>query len=106
MEKMEKIEIKGDTLYLKKSFDGWRIIYPYNNPDGSLNLKNIILGGNVWKFLKSLIVGAIMILLIYYLVTNINYCNNLINDNIEKICDTCNNNFNNLTINNFNLTLK
>lgn len=46
---------------MKKGFDGWRIVHPLKNEDGSLNWNNIILGGSVWSFVKILLVFLLLI---------------------------------------------
>ena len=55
------IEKIREGLYVKKSFDGYRVVYPYRNEDGSLNLFNILTGGNYWKLVK---VGIILLLIL------------------------------------------
>jgi len=49
---MKNIEKIRDGLYVKESFDGYRVVYPYKNDDGSTNWFNIFTGGNYWKLAK------------------------------------------------------
>ena len=44
-----------DEVYMKKGFFGWRVVTPWKNKDGTWNLKNIIMGGDLFS------VGVIVI---------------------------------------------
>lgn len=61
---MGEIEKIREGLYVKKSFDGYRVVYPSKNEDGTLNWFNIITGGNYWKLIKTL-----LILLLIFAIT-------------------------------------
>lgn len=82
---MEKIKIGDDEIYLKKSFDGWRVTYPPKNDDGTWNYKNLIFGGNVWNFVKILIV----ILLIIAVIVIYHYDTETCRETLLHINDTC-----------------
>lgn len=57
---MEKIR---DGLYIKKGFDGYRIVRPIKREDGSINWKHLIIGD--WEsFIKLVIILTIVIFLI------------------------------------------
>jgi hypothetical protein len=58
---METIKIGDDKIYLKKSYDGYRVIYPIKNDDGSWNWKNLIFGGSIWNFLKILLIFLLLL---------------------------------------------
>lgn len=57
---MKNIEIEGDKIHLKKKGGVWRIVYPRKNPDGSINWKNLIAGGNWFNLIK---IGVLVIML-------------------------------------------
>ena len=42
----KKIEVEGDTVYLKKGLfgKGYRVVTPYKNEDGSINWFNALVG--------------------------------------------------------------
>lgn len=57
----EPIEKIREGLYIKKSFDGYRVVYPYKNDDGTINWFSILTGGNWWKLVKLLFLLAIIL---------------------------------------------
>ena len=58
---MEKINIKGEEIYLKKSkWFGWGVIKPYKT-NGEWNWKNLLIGGSWIKF--GIMVGVVLIIL-------------------------------------------
>lgn len=87
MEKINKVEVDGEDVYIKKSVLGTRVVYPVKI-DGKINWKNLFYGsiGN----LIALIVYIAIALLIYYGMKDIigqcqevvlnpcKYCHNLI----------------------------
>jgi hypothetical protein len=91
MTQIEKISLYGDTLYLRKSFDGWRVVYPYKNEDGSLNLTNLILGGNIWIFLKLALICFVLVAILLFYSYDMNNFKQTIIKNIDVICDNYNN---------------
>jgi len=60
MKKHHKVRVEGEDIYLRKTFMGWGIIYPYKS-DNKINWKNLIAGGS-WIKLIILIVTIIIIL--------------------------------------------
>jgi len=58
---MKGVEKIRDGLYVKNSFDGYRVVYPFKNDDGTWNWFNFITGGNYWKLIK---VGLILLMLL------------------------------------------
>jgi hypothetical protein len=58
---MEKIEIEGEKIYLKKNNFGWKVVYPMRNEDNSINWKHLIAGRTWWNLV---IVGLIVMILI------------------------------------------
>ena len=60
MKDIKEIEINNETIYLKKGFFGWRVIYPYK-VNGKINWKNLIAGGNWWNLV---IIGVIVLIIL------------------------------------------
>jgi len=58
---INKVNIKGETIYLKKSFDGWRVIYPIKDEQGKINWKNLLTGGGFWSLIKILIIVGLIL---------------------------------------------
>lgn len=76
---MERIKINNEEVVLKKDFTGWRVVYPIKNQDGSINWKNLLVGGSYWNLLKiGLVVGLILFIVWSYsndIQTAIECCN-------------------------------
>jgi hypothetical protein len=64
MDKKIWINQDGEDICIRKSWDGWRVIYPYKNKDGTANSKNII--GSWQKWLKSFII-LLLLLGVFYI---------------------------------------
>ena len=60
--KIEKIEVNGEVVYFKKGIDGWNIVNPIKNEDGSWNLKNLLIGGSWFKF--GILVAIVILILL------------------------------------------
>ena len=58
------IEKIREGLYVKHSFDGYRVVYPIKNDDNSINWYNLITGGNYWKLIKLIAI----VLMIYFFI--------------------------------------
>lgn len=84
-EKIKEVIVGEDKIYMRKSFDGWRIVYPIKNPDGSWNMTNLILGGSIWKFLKFLMIFLFLIGAIYVYHLDTQTCT----ETLRHINDTC-----------------
>lgn len=102
---IEKIRIREDDVYMKKSFDGWRVVYPFKNEDGTLNWKTIFLGGNFGTFIKMLVICIIIILFIYFYFTNFQSCAATVKEHIASICNGYQSGNLNVVDNIFNLTI-
>jgi len=50
-----------EKVYLKKSFDGWRVVHPFKNEDRSWNLKNLFCNGSYWNIIKVLVILILII---------------------------------------------
>lgn len=58
---MKDVEKIREGLYVKKGFDGYRIIHPWKNEDGTINYKNLLCHGSYWNLLK---LGFILFILL------------------------------------------
>lgn len=63
MKKIERVEIDGQQIYLKKNFDGWKIVYPYKPEynNGKINWKHLIAGSSWFNLLK---IGFIVLIIL------------------------------------------
>ena len=61
-EKLDKVFLKGDIVYLRKARSGWRVIHPIKNEDGSINWFNLLTGGSWWNVL---FVGVVVFLICF-----------------------------------------
>ena len=105
---VEKILLGSDTIHLKKDIGGWRIIYPLKNDDGTLNMKNLLIGGNYINFAKTIFVLLCLLLLTWSYAHDMKQCSEIANYAVTNPCEWCeiitkarlaDNNFYNSTIN-------
>lgn len=68
-----------DMVNLRKSFDGWRVVHPIKNEDGTWNWFNIITGGSWWKLAVIIFIVLIVIGLAQEYIANLKFCANLMN---------------------------
>lgn len=59
-------EGKKEVFAMRRSFDGWRVVYPMKNQDGTYNWKNIVLGGSWGNMFKWL--GILLLILLFFYV--------------------------------------
>jgi hypothetical protein len=92
----------GETIYLKKGFDGWRVVYPIKNKDGSWNWKHILTGGSWWNWAK---IGGIVLIIVLAFVEwqqSLEYCSEFIADYntvpMPHVIDITKINFSNITV--------
>jgi len=57
----KEVKIDGDTIYLKKSSSGYRIVYPIKI-NNKINWKNLIAGGNWFNLIKIGILVAVILI--------------------------------------------
>jgi len=62
---MERLKINNEEVVLKKDFSGWRVVYPIKNPDGSINWKNLLIGGSWFNLIKVILVVGLILFIIY-----------------------------------------
>jgi len=82
---LKQTEIDGQTIYLKKGFFGWNVIYP-SKIDGKIVWKNFIAGGNWWNLLfLAIAIGVILGCIYEYSIVlkSLNEC--MANSNLWKI---------------------
>ena len=84
-----KIEKIRDGLYVKKSFDGYRVVYPYKNDDGTINWKNLLLGGNWWNLLKTIFILLFIFGFTWSYLHDIRVCKELSDRIIKNPCEFC-----------------
>jgi hypothetical protein len=84
-----------EQVYLKKSFDGWRVVHPIRNEDGSLNWVNLIFGGR--SNLIKLMFLVLILSLFFFGVNELleaykevarnpcNFCKDCLNNEASKI---------------------
>jgi len=77
---IEKIEVKGEKIHLKKSFDGWRVVYPIKDEFGNFNWKNFLIGGSFWILLKTLIIILILLVLSWSYARDTGLCRDFVNN--------------------------
>lgn len=61
-----------EKVYLKKGFKGWTVVHPIRNEDGTLNLKNLLIGGSWWNLIIVLVIVAVMLGVLYEYSSTIN----------------------------------
>ena len=75
----KKIEIEGETVCMKKSFNGWREIHPIKNEDGKINWKNLICGGSWWNLILVVVFVLVALGAIHEYRSNLSLCADLMN---------------------------
>jgi len=68
---IEEIIVKGETIYLKKDFLGWGIVYPVRNKDNSINWKHLLIGGSWVNFFLMAIIILIFMIFFYEAIHNL-----------------------------------
>ena len=53
---MEGIEKIREGLYIKKSLGEYNIVYPIKNEDGTINYRNLLIGGSWKSFIETIII--------------------------------------------------
>ena len=84
MKKHHKIEIEGESIYLRKSFLGWGIIYPHK-VDGKINWKNLIASGSWIKLIILTITILIILGCIYEYSNTLRVANDCLGNSIQWI---------------------
>lgn len=69
----KRVDLDGEAVYLNKGksiFNGWKVVHPIKNEDGSINWKNLICGGNWWNLV------FVLVFVLVFLGFSIEYHNN------------------------------
>jgi len=81
-------EYNDDGSYIKKDkLFGYRIIYPFKNPDRSINWFNVITGGSWGKLIVCMIIVLLILFSVYAYKKDVANCLEV----IENPCDYCDN---------------
>lgn len=83
-----KVDVKGETVYLKKSgfIKDWHVIYPPVNPEtGKWDLINLIFGGKS-NALKTFIIGVLLLMLVFGVWEVVNSYNTIFSNPIVINC--------------------
>ena len=83
------MEYNDDGSYLKKDMFGYRVIYPYKNPDGSINKFNLLTGGSWARLIVVLLIVALIMFSVWAYKTDVATCYEIIKDP----CDYCDNSY-------------
>ena len=79
MREIKKIEIEGETIFLKKGiFKDYHVIYPIKDSEGNFNWFNFITGGSYWNLFKIALTVGIIVFLAYAYKHDISMCEELI----------------------------
>ena len=62
-----------EKVYLKRSFDGWRVVHPWRNDDGSMNWFNFFTGGSWWNIVFVVGIVAILVSIFFEYSSNIQF---------------------------------
>ena len=87
MKNVKEMRINGDTLYFKKDMFGYRQVYPIRNPDGKINLVNLIFGGK--RNVMNLILIVIAIIVLYIGISDLLSSYQAIAANPCDFCEIC-----------------
>jgi len=89
---MKDVEKIREGLYIKKSFDGYRVVHPIKNDDGTFNWFNILTGGNYWMLVKFLIILFLILAMTWSYAHDTKACRELMENPCEllpNITDFC-----------------
>ena len=77
---MTDIEKIREGLYVKKGFDGLRVVHPIKNDDGSWNWFNVFTGGTWWKLTKLLLILTLVLGMSWSYMRDTQQCRDLLSD--------------------------
>ena len=55
---------ENEKVYLKHSFDGWRVVHPWKI-DGKICYNNVITGGSWWNLVKVAVIVLMILFFVY-----------------------------------------
>jgi len=64
MSKIKRVDIDGETVYLRNNSLGWKVVYPYQKEynNGKFNLKHFIAGRSWWNLV--FVAGIVLIIIL------------------------------------------
>lgn len=65
---------ENEKVYLRKGFNGWKVIHPIKNDDGSTNWKNLICGGSWWNLIIMIVFVLVAIGFFFEYHSNLKHC--------------------------------
>lgn len=77
------IELNEDKIALRKGYDGWRVVHPFKNQDGTKNIKNILVFGSWWNILKYLAILSMILLYFYVYAHDTAVCRETVQRDIQ-----------------------
>lgn len=86
---IKRITVDNEEVALKKSFDGWRVVFPTKDADGTRNWKHTLIGGSYWNILKLLAILGIVLFMLWSYNRDIKECSTIANACIEEPCHWC-----------------
>ena len=81
--KTHKVEIEGETIFIKRSFLGSRIVYPIKI-NGKINWKNLLIGS--WNNLITIIIYIIIAVFLYIGIKDVSSSCDYILANPQSYC--------------------
>lgn len=84
---IERIEVKGEVVYLKRNswLGGYRVVNPIKNDDGSINYFRLFIGS--WANLfKTVIILAAIFILLYSYMHDTAACRELLTKSPQQLC--------------------
>lgn len=85
MKEIKKVNLDGEEVFLRKGLDGWRIVHPIKNEDGTWNLPNLLYFGNIWILAKYLIIFALILAVMFAYMHDTSTCR----ETLTHLNDTC-----------------
>ena len=77
---MNKVNIDGEEVYIKKGIFGFSVVHPIRNEDKTINWFNLIVGGSWFRFFIDLFIVLILLLAINEYVNNLKLCVDIISN--------------------------
>lgn len=81
---IHRVEVGNEKVYLKKSFDGWRVVNPVFRED-KINWKNLCTGGSYWNLVKLGLIFLLIFFLTWSYIRDTKICQEIDRD----ICKWC-----------------
>lgn len=74
---------ESEKVFLKKSFDGWRVVHPFKKEDGTTDWFVVFTGGTWWNFFKTLLIVLLILAVTLSYAHDTQECRDL----MENLCD-------------------